>query len=112
MTASAILILEEAKRFLVHLGEDLKLDEIHPPLAALDLGDEGVRPFEFRSDFPLSQLDLGPRFVELPPKSPVSRTVKGVFRHSLSLLDNQAYFCNMFVPKIGTNRKTDDARCL
>lgn len=110
MTGESRSVLEERQRLTVELGEDLKLDEIHPPFAGLNLGDEaGLFP-EFLGDLPLGQLGLIPRILELALEASVSRTVKGVFWHCLSLRNKQAYFCILYAPEIGARIQTPTLR--
>lgn len=94
-------VLEKRKGLLVEPGEDLQLDEVHSPLAGLNLGDKAGLFSEFLGDLPLGQPSLDSRGLELALESSVSRTVKGVFWHCLFLPNKQAYLCILYAPKIG-----------
>lgn len=97
--------LEERQGLLVELGEDLKLDKVHPPFARLDLRNEARLLPHLSGDLSLCKPSIGAGFLELARKSPVRRAVEATlcFGHRLSLSDKQAYYAGLIAPKIGAS---------
>jgi hypothetical protein len=93
--------LEVRQRLPVNPGQVLQLDEVHPPLARLELRHERLRTAQLARNLHLCQPSIQPRLLEPPPKSPVVSSVVPAFQGRTSLSSSEGaytFFCTN-IPK-------------